>query len=70
MRTAYLDRTKGEVVNKTPRVNVISYLASMYESLEVGSVPEFELGEILSDSRGSGSMQKADAPLPQTKKTV
>jgi hypothetical protein len=52
---SFYDRNLGETVSKTTRVDV---LAQLNEPVEVHLVPDVEQGEVLIDSRGTGSLQK------------
>lgn len=53
---AYRDRRQAETVAKTPGKEVLAYLQSLFEGVDL-SVVDIELGEVLSDSRGRGSLQ-------------
>lgn len=53
---AFHDRFRGEVVSRLDRVDVLSMIS--LEGLPVGFIPPIERGEVLVDSRGSGSFQR------------
>jgi hypothetical protein len=56
LSNGFHDRLRGETVCRMSRVDV---LALLNESVDVGCVPDLEKGEILIDSHGKGSFQKA-----------
>ena len=53
---SFRDRVRYETVCRTSRTDV---LALLDEPVEVGLVPELEKGEVLVDSRGFGTFQRA-----------
>ena len=54
---AFSDMKQAETINRlTPSV-ILEKLKVFYEGVQV-SVVEFELGEVLTDSRGRGSFQR------------
>jgi len=55
-RYAYLDRLKGEVVSRVSRLDVLGLLNC--DGFSLSLVPDVERGEVLIDSRGTGSFQK------------
>jgi len=57
--TAFMDRIQCETVCKVNRVDV---LAILQEPVIVSSVPQVEHGEVLLDSRGTGSFQERVLP--------
>lgn len=54
LRGSFYDRNLGENVSRMTRVDV---LGELREPVEVHLVPDVEVGEVLVDSRGSGSLQ-------------
>jgi hypothetical protein len=54
---AFHDKLAGEVVSLLSRRDVLGLLN--FEGFSVSIVPEVERGEVLVDSRGRGSFQKA-----------
>jgi hypothetical protein len=54
---AYYDRLKGEVVSTLSRRDVLGLLN--FDGFSISLVPDVERGEVLVDSRGGGSFQKA-----------
>jgi hypothetical protein len=54
---AYYDRLRGEVVSTLSRRDVLGLLN--FDGFSVWLVPDVERGEVLVDSRGGGSFQKA-----------
>lgn len=54
--SSFHDRVRDETVCRTTRTDV---LALLNEPIEVGLVPELEKGEVLVDSRGCGTFQRA-----------
>ena len=54
---SFRDRIRCETVCRMSRADV---LALLNEPVEVGVVPELEKGEVLTDSRGLGTFQRAD----------
>ena len=57
MKSSFHDKKKSEVVSKMTRIEVIGQLQ---EPIEVHLVPDIEKGEVLIDSRASGSLQKQE----------
>ncbi|MEM3788298.1 MAG: hypothetical protein QXN95_00315 [Candidatus Bathyarchaeia archaeon] len=55
-RHAYLDRFRGEVVSRLSRLDVLGLLN--FEGFSLNLVPNVERGEVLVDTRGTGSFQK------------
>ena len=55
LRNSFFDREKAEFVCKVTRLEV---LGAMQEGVEVHLVPELEVGEVLVDPRGHGSLQR------------
>jgi len=53
-RGAFHDRKSGETVSKMTRIDVMAQLG---EPVEVHLIPDVERGEVLSDPRGTGSLQ-------------
>jgi hypothetical protein len=53
---AYNDKTLGETICTLTRSEVLGLL---HEPVQVSTVPNVEKGEVLVDSRGNGSFQKA-----------
>ena len=60
LRGSFYDRNVCEVVSKMTRLDV---MAQLNEPVEVHLVPDIEKGEVLIDSRGSGSLQRLDEML-------
>jgi hypothetical protein len=56
LRGSFYDRRLGEAVSQMTRLDV---LAQLTEPVEVHLVPDVERGEVLIDSRGTGSLQGA-----------
>jgi hypothetical protein len=56
-RNAYHDRLACEVVSMLSRHDLLGMLN--FNGLNVSLIPEVERGEVLVDSRGGGSFQKA-----------
>ena len=54
---AYHDRTQAESVARTPRKEVLTFLQSLFEGVDLSAL-NIEQGEVLADSRGRGSMQQ------------
>ena len=52
--SAFVDRARGETVSRVSRTDILGALEG---PVEVGLVPDVEKGEVLSDSRGTGSFQ-------------
>jgi hypothetical protein len=57
LRGSHYDRNTGESISKITRLDV---LAQLKEPVEVHLVPDVEVGEVLVDPRGNGSLQAAD----------
>lgn len=55
---AYRDKYAAETVNVLDRRDLINYLADLFGQVHLGSIPLIEKGEVLADSRGSGSLQR------------
>jgi hypothetical protein len=53
-RGSFYDRQCSETISKITRAEA---LAQLNEPIEVNFVPDLEKGEVLLDSRGSGSLQ-------------
>jgi hypothetical protein len=56
LRRSFYDRNVSEVVSRVSRLDVMALLSG---PVEVGLVPDVEKGEVLLDSRGRGSFQRA-----------
>jgi hypothetical protein len=57
---AYYDKFGGEVVSMLSRQDLLGLVN--FEGFNVSLFPEIERGEVLVDSRGNGSFQKAYFP--------
>lgn len=57
LKGSYYDKQHGETVSKLTREEVMGQLK---EPVEVHLIPDLEKGEVLLDSRGSGSLQAMD----------
>ncbi len=55
LRNSHYDRKVCEVISKITRSDV---MAQLNEPIEVHLVPDIEKGEVLFDTRGSGSLQR------------
>jgi len=53
--SAFVDRARSETVCRVDRVDP---LQALHGPIDVSRVPEVEKGEVLVDSRGTGSFQK------------
>jgi hypothetical protein len=53
--TAFVDPVRSETVCRVDRVDV---LEALQDPVDVSRIPEVEKGEVLVDSRGSGSFQR------------
>jgi hypothetical protein len=56
LAASFRDKNLCEVVSRVSRLDVMALLSG---PVEVGLVPDVENGEVLIDSRGRGSFQKA-----------
>lgn len=54
---AFIDRQVGEIVCLTQRVDVLGYLAAIFEEPQPSSIPEILRGLVLADGYGSGAFQ-------------
>jgi hypothetical protein len=54
LNNSLYDRKTSEFVSKMTRLDV---LGQLHEPIEVHLVPDFEVGEVLIDTRGQGSLQ-------------
>lgn len=52
------DRVLRETVNVIKREDVIKAVGERFGVVPLGCIPDVEVGEVLSDSRGRGSFQK------------
>lgn len=62
LQNSFVDRTMCENVSRTSRTDILAKIANVTspgEAVNVGDVPDIEKGEVLVDSRGRGSFQKA-----------
>ena len=57
---AYVDYGLGESINVLFEDDLVSYLHGKYGIVDYRVVYMFTRGEVLSDSRGKGSLQKVD----------
>lgn len=57
---AFVDYSKGESVNTLIESDIIRYLYGKYGYVDYRVVYRFTRGEVLSDSRGQGTMQRVD----------
>ena len=58
LRGSFYDRNLAESISRMTRIDV---LAQLGEPVEVHLVPDVEVGEVLVDPRGTGSLQGADS---------
>jgi len=58
LQNGFQDRIVAETVYITKREVVLEFLGKKYDNVILGIVPNVEIGEVLSDSRGRGSFQK------------
>ncbi|MEM1515208.1 MAG: hypothetical protein QXH24_04065 [Candidatus Bathyarchaeia archaeon] len=59
LKTAYTDRFKAETINRLSRSKLIDYISRMFSGrVHLGAIPNVEVGEILCDPRGRGSLQR------------
>jgi len=56
LRNSHYDKKISEVISKITRLDI---LAQLNEPVEVHLVPDVERGEVLIDTRGSGTLQKS-----------
>jgi hypothetical protein len=56
LRGSFNDKNAGEIVSRMTRAEVLKQLTG---PVEFGLVPDVEKGEILTDSRGTGTFQRS-----------
>jgi hypothetical protein len=54
---AFIDRKAGEIICMVQRVDVLGYLAEVFEDPQPCSIPEILRGLVLADGYGSGAFQ-------------
>lgn len=54
---AHYDKWQAESVAQTPSKQVVEHLKGLFEGVDVSAV-DIELGEVLTDRRGRGSLQR------------
>jgi hypothetical protein len=59
MKGSFHDKMKSEIVSNMNRIEV---MGQIHEPISVHLVPDIERGEVLLDSRATGSLQKQDEP--------
>lgn len=57
-RNAFYDRLRAEAVSRLDRADVLRLVKCDGDGLAVGLIPNVERGEVLTNSRGTGSFQR------------
>ena len=62
LKSAFLDRERGETVNLLSSAQVNTLLLETFQGSLLTVDSRYEKGEVLTDSRGSGSLQRVRTP--------
>jgi len=67
LRGSFYDRNLGENLSKMTRIDV---MAQLKEPIEVHLIPDVEIGEVLVDPRGTGSLQRQKMTTSLRRKVI
>jgi septum formation inhibitor-activating ATPase MinD len=61
--SGFRDRGMAETVNKLEKEELMNRLKEKFDFVEMDAVSDIEKGEVMTDSRGRGSMQTIPKPI-------